>query len=257
VAGTVAWITIAPVKGLALQQLDEIELDREGARGNRRFYLIDEDGRLLNGKRLGRLVGVRASYEDASRTLELVLPDGSAVGGEIASNGRVLTQFYGRPVEGELLVGPWSEALSAWAGMPIRLAQPRGRGEATDRGSRAGVSLVSTAALKALAAAAASGPVDGRRFRMLFGVDGVPPHAEDAWIGARVRIGEAVVRLDGNVGRCAVTTQNPDSGAPDLDTLKALAAYRGDIETTEPLPFGVYAAVAEPGSVRVGDPVEC
>jgi uncharacterized protein YcbX len=53
-----------------------------------------------------------------------------------------------------------------------------------------------------------------------------------------------------------VTTQNPETGAPDLDTLKALAAYRQDVETTEPLPFGVYAAVAEPGRVRLGDPVE-
>jgi len=53
-----------------------------------------------------------------------------------------------------------------------------------------------------------------------------------------------------------VTTQNPDSGSPDLDTLKALAAYRRAVETTEPLPFGVYAAVAQPGRVRVGDPVE-
>jgi uncharacterized protein YcbX len=53
-----------------------------------------------------------------------------------------------------------------------------------------------------------------------------------------------------------VTTQNPDSGAPDLDTLKALAAYRQELETTEPLPFGVHAAVARPGSVALGDPVE-
>jgi MOSC domain-containing protein len=53
-----------------------------------------------------------------------------------------------------------------------------------------------------------------------------------------------------------VTTQNPDSGAPDLDTLKALADYRGDVETTEPLPFGVHVAVAQPGSVAFGDPVE-
>jgi hypothetical protein len=33
-------------------------------------------------------------------------------------------------------------------------------------------------------------------------------------------------------------------------------AYRGEIESTEPLPFGVHAAVAEVGRVRLGDPVE-
>jgi uncharacterized protein YcbX len=71
-----------------------------------------------------------------------------------------------------------------------------------------------------------------------------------------VRVGEAVVVPQGNVGRCAITTQNPETGHADLDTLKALAAYRSDIETTEPLPFGVHAAVVEPGAVRLGDPVE-
>jgi uncharacterized protein YcbX len=58
------------------------------------------------------------------------------------------------------------------------------------------------------------------------------------------------------VGRCAITTQNPDTAEVDLDTLKALAAYRGHLETTEPLPFGIHAAVAKPGRVRVGDLVE-
>jgi uncharacterized protein YcbX len=91
---------------------------------------------------------------------------------------------------------------------------------------------------------------------MNFGVDGLEPHEEDRWIGRRVRVGEAVVVPQGNVGRCAITTQNPDTGRADLDTLKALARYRGDLDTTEPLPFGVHAAVVEPGRVRLGDAIE-
>ena len=71
-----------------------------------------------------------------------------------------------------------------------------------------------------------------------------------------MRLGEAVVVPRGNVGRCAVTTQNPETGAPDLDTLGALAAYRRDVGATEPLPFGVHMAVTQPGRVRLGDPVE-
>ena len=42
---------------------------------------------------------------------------------------------------------------------------------------------------------------------------------------------------------------------PDLDTLKVLGDYRGDVDTTEPLPFGVWGDVLEPGRVRLGDPV--
>jgi hypothetical protein len=90
---------------------------------------------------------------------------------------------------------------------------------------------------------------------MNFGIDGLGEHQEDEWLGRRVRLGDAVVVPQGNVGRCAVTTQNPDTGAPDLDTLKALGSYRDRVVTTEPLPFGVYAAVAHPGQVRLGDTV--
>jgi uncharacterized protein len=90
---------------------------------------------------------------------------------------------------------------------------------------------------------------------MNFGIDGLKAHEEDEWLGRRIQVGEAVVVPQGNVGRCAITTQSPDTGQVDLDTLKALAAYRGEVETTEPLPFGIHAAVAEPGRIRLGDPV--
>jgi hypothetical protein len=89
---------------------------------------------------------------------------------------------------------------------------------------------------------------------MLFELDGVRPHEEDEWIGRRVRIGAAVVAPVGDVGRCAVTTRNPDSGERDLDTLRVLTGYRPE-GRTESLPFGVHAAVVQPGRVRVGDPV--
>ena len=91
---------------------------------------------------------------------------------------------------------------------------------------------------------------------MLFTIDGVPPHAEDAWCGRTVGIGAARVRINGLVGRCAVTTRDPETGLVDLPTLHYLNLYRGGIRADERLPFGVYAEVLTPGEVRVGDPVE-
>ena len=58
----------------------------------------------------------------------------------------------------------------------------------------------------------------------------------------------------GDVGRCVVTTRDPDTALSDLDTLKLLAGYRRE-GVAEPLPFGVYCDVAVPGRVRVGDAV--
>jgi uncharacterized protein YcbX len=96
-------------------------------------------------------------------------------------------------------------------------------------------------------------PIDTRRFRMLIEIDGVEPHAEDAWLGRELEVGEARLRIHGNVGRCVTTTRGPDSGEVDRPTLKMLASYRRDMETTEPLPFGVHGEVLRGGTVRVGD----
>ena len=60
----------------------------------------------------------------------------------------------------------------------------------------------------------------------------------------------------GNVGRCRVTTLDPDTGERDLQTLDAIAEYRADVETTEPLPFGVWCEVVQAGRVAVGDDVD-
>jgi uncharacterized protein YcbX len=251
----VAWISVAPVKGLALAQREEVLLDRSGVREDRRFHLIGEDGRLLNGKQLGELFRISAEWDEEAQTLALYFPDGNVAAATVELGEPVTTNFYGRPVAGRIVDGPWDDALSSFVGRPLRLVQPAEPGGGLDRGGGA-VTLLSTASLEAIReAAGANGPVDPRRFRMLFGVEDVAPHEEDSWIGRRVRIGEATALLRGNVGRCVVTTRDPDTGERTLATLDALADYRGDVETTEPLPFGVWGTVAEPGRVRLGDAV--
>jgi MOSC domain-containing protein len=250
---SVAWLHVAPVKGLAVVARDEIELERYGVEENRRFHLVDETGQLMNGKTLGMLMTVRPEWEAASRRLALTLPDGTRVESEVELGESLTTSFYGRPVRGTLVRGPWAEALSELAGRPLRLVSADELGVAVDRGG-APISLLSTASLGELARHAGEPEVDPRRFRMLIGVDGCRAHEEDEWLGREVQVGEAVVRPLGNVGRCAVTTQDPDTGVPTLDTLRTLRSYRP--EGTEPLPFGVWGEVVEPGRVRVGDAVQ-
>jgi uncharacterized protein YcbX len=253
-SGRIAWISISPVKGLALRQLEQCELTEAGVAGDRAFFLVDENGRLVNSKGLGALQQLVPRFDEETDVLELGFPDGTAVDGQVALDGSLEAQFWGVAVPVRVVDGPWSGAISGFAGRSLRLV--RAPGPATDRMRSGAASLLGTASLRALARATGSEEVDGRRFRMNFGIDGLDEHEEDGWLGRRVQLGEAVVVPQGNIGRCAVTTQNPDSGTPDLDTLKALAAYRREVESTEPLPFGVHAAVASAGRVRVGDPVD-
>jgi len=244
------------VKGLRVAARDAIRLDADGVAENRRFFLIDERGRMVNGKRLGSLQALVADYSPAARTLTLRFPDGSEVGGAIGAGTPLQAQFLAHPVPATLLDGPWSEALSAFAGTPLRLVESALSAGAVDRGATATVSLVSRASLERLAAAAGvTGRLDARRLRMLIEIDGVEAHAEDVWLERPLRIGEALIMIRGHVGRCVVTARDPESGERNVDTLGALASYRREADTTEPLGCGVYGEILEPGVVRVGDPV--
>ena len=250
----VDWISFCPVKGLALQQLDECELTEAGVAGDREFFLVDEEHRLVNSKGLGALQQIVPRYDAAASVLTLAFPDGTTVSEPVHFDGAFEARFWNITLDVRVVDGPWSEAISDFAGRNLLLV--RAPGPAPDRRRGGAATLLGTGSLHAIARQLDVNEVDGRRFRMNFGIDGLAEHEEDEWLGRRVQLGKSIVVPQGNVGRCAVTTQNPETGEPDLDTLKALAAYRREVETTEPLPFGVYAAVARPGRVRVGDPVE-
>lgn len=260
----VSHLSTTPVKGTALHSPTALTLDRDGVADNRRFHLVDGRRRLFNGKHHGPLVRVRAEYDGERLTLHL--PDREPVTGTATSLGEaVVTDFYGRPVPGHLVEGPWSAALSEFVGEPVSLVATDIPGAGVDVHP---VTLVSSATVEHLRSVTPGGEtLDSRRFRMLVEVDGVGVHEEDSWVGRRVRLGGAVVRVVGPVPRCVVTNENPDTGVVDFNTLKAIVGYRGELETQLSTPvahlpdagkvlFGLYATVEEPGDIAVGDAVE-
>jgi uncharacterized protein YcbX len=253
-SGRVTRISIAPVKSLGLVHPEEVEIGPRGVAGDRRFWLVDEEGRLFNNKRCGPLVRIRPEWDEESRTLALTLPDGERVEGVVELGEPVVADLWGYANPSHRVSGPWEAAIERVAGRPVTLLWADDH--ATDRGYRGGdISLVSVASLERLREeGSVDGPIDGRRFRLLFEIDGVRAHEEDEWLGTQVQVGEAVLALNGDIGRCVVTTQDPDTGITDFDTLGTLARYRRE-GRNEPLPFGVYGSVAVPGRVRVGDPV--
>src|ERR1700694_3813283 len=183
----VSWIHIAPIKALAIQELQEVELGRLGVENDRRFCIVDPDGGMLNAKRVQRFVAVRPHFDDAMRHLVLDMPDGYKVRGAVDLGRAISISIYGRSVAARIIEGPWPEALSALAHRPVQLVRFDNPGEGVDRADEgAGASLLAEESLRAIAkAAGVTAAVDPRRFRMLVGVAGVDAHAEDTWIGSR------------------------------------------------------------------------
>lgn len=241
------------MKGLALAHPPEVFLDVAGVTSNRRFYLVDDRGRLFTANQYGPLVQVRPRYDAERDHLRLELPDGRVVESAVELDGPVVTEFWQqRKVEGRLVLGQFDEALSEYAERRLRLVKTDRAGAGNDLHP---ATIVSQASVDELGRRAGiAGDADARRFRMLFTLDGCEPHEEDRWIGRRLAIGDALVRVAGRVPRCATTTYNPDTGSRDLDTLRIVKSYRG-LGDDGKVEFGVYGAVEQPGRVRVGDSV--
>jgi uncharacterized protein YcbX len=255
----VARLSIAPVRGLGLQHPETIELTDMGVVNDRRFYLVDDQGRLVDRLRAAQLCRVFSETDADGTWLRLTLPDGEVVEGEIHLDEPVRTDIYNREAIGHVVRGPWAAAIQPFVGRPVLLVRcdrPGGTrirpGETQVRNQ---VSLLSDGSLAELARQLGVQRVDGRRFRMLIELEGVGPHEEDGWIGGEVAIGTAVVSVTKADARCAITTQDPDTGERDLDTLRTILRYRG-FRADDPehkIDFGVLGEVAVPGVIAVGD----
>ncbi len=248
---SIAAIFIAPVKSLALVQPTSVTVGTSGIAEDRRFHLIDAEGRLLTQRQHGRLTLAHAQYSAESDELSLQFPDGQRVEGPTELGGAVSTVLWGRQVSGREVTGPWSEALSSYCGAPVRLVKTDNPGESFDEYP---VSILSQASIDNLNGRVDGGPeLDGRRFRPNFLIEGCSPHEEDTWLGGVVRIGTGLrLRMVAPDPRCAITTLDPDTGERDFDTPRLILSYR----PADRAYFGVYGAVESTGTVAVGDAVE-
>lgn len=243
----VARVGFTPLKGGRHQTHESVMLTEAGPLGDRAYCLVDPAvDRCLRTVENPTMLQTCASWDGVSLSVEM--PSGTVVGEPVSTGEMHEIDYWGRTAVVELVEGPWAAAYSAHLGREVVLASSA-PGEVVYGGS---VTLVTNGSLARLAERVAA-PVDGARFRATFQLDSsdAHPHVEDGWIGRRLRLGTAEVRVRGVVPRCAVIDLEPGSGVRDLGVMKALAGYRrgyGEVA------FGVNAEVTVPGRVRTGDP---
>ena len=228
-----------PVKSLQGERLEVAELGPGGIAGDRQWALFDvATGFGLTARRQPDLLFAAARVREDGG-VEVVLPDGT-----VTADDAVLSDWLGRPV-----------ALRSAAEVTERrryespdddLAEtPRGwhdwegaAGGAFHDNADGRLSLVSTGTL---------GAWDRRRFRSNVVLDGA---GEDAFVGTRLRLGEAVIAVGTSIPRCVMVTR-PQPGGIGRDTgvLKTIHRERGG-------DLAVGAQVLVGGIVRTGDVLE-
>lgn len=250
---TVSRLNVTPVKGTRLQHPESVELTPLGIIGNRRFHFVDAAGELASCTDVGALMRLTAAWDPPTEAIAITFPDGTHAEAAADRPGPAhVTDFDGKPVPGRFVGGPIDAAVSAFAGLALRLVRADAEGDGPDVHR---LSLMGLASVADLGARHDRPDLDPLRFRMNLELDGLAPFEEESWAGRRVRAGTAVIRVLGQVPRCVATTRDPATGEKDFDTLKHIATYRPLMTEPRGVPFGMYAEVEVAGRVALGDPV--
>lgn len=222
----VASVRRYPVKSMGGESLESVQVNRHGLIGDRRFAVVEEDGRLVAGKtnkRFRRRDAVFAYRAFTSASGVRVVRGLDAWNAESAELDRELSEEMGaqvrvRPADAE----PFHDA---------------GR-----------VSLVSDASLQ-WCRDRLGVDADARRLRANLVVSAREAFAEESWFGADLMIGGSVLRVVRPIVRCRVIDVAQDGVSTTTPWLSALGAERE-------LQIGVYADVVRPGIVSVGDALQ-
>jgi uncharacterized protein YcbX len=240
---------LTPLKGARHTRLPAVEQTAEGAAGDRLFCLVDRRrGRVLRTVEHPSLLRTHARWD--GRTLHTTLPGGTVAAVPEPTGEHVEVDYWGRTVPLDVLAGPWAAAYSELLGHDVQLARSA-PGTVVYGGP---VSLVTTSSLDRLRDELGA-EVAGAQFRATFTLDTgeESAHVEDGWVGRRLRLGEAEVRVTSVIARCAVVDLDPDIGERHTGVLRSLATYRrGVTGSQDGIGFGVDAVVTRPGRVDTG-----
>jgi uncharacterized protein YcbX len=221
-----------PVKSMAGQPVDALNLDERGAAGDRAHALFDEfkgAPRRLTVRQVPRMLLWHAGYDGADVTPgdvpfpELTAPDGRT--------------FDWRDPE-------LPQALADDLGRPVALGRDLGLMQDLDHSL-----LVTTQATLDAVSAALDTELDLRRFRTnVHVVLDAPAYAEEDWEGRELTIGEATFRLLHPCERCVIPTRDPDTAQKLPELLRWLTRERRML-------FGMNARPLNAARIAIGDAV--
>lgn len=260
----IASLHLHPLKSCAQLDVDRLEITPRGPAGDRRWLIVDADGRFVTARQRPEVVGIRA--RPAANGLRLEAPGCEPIDVRFPPRDapRREVSIWRDRVQAQACDPAADAWLSRWLGSAVHLVHmDESTRRAVDPGfGRPGdvVSFADGYPLLVISQGALDGlnarlrrPVPMARFRPNIVVDGVPPHAEDQW--RRVRIGPVEFDAVKACTRCVFTTVDPATMTrdPEGEPLRTLTSYR---RTPAGVTFGMNLIPRGTGLLRVGDPVD-
>jgi len=254
-------IRIYPVKSAGSVDLGRSTVDSCGLRDDRRWMVVDMDGRFLTRRTEPGLARIGISDDGSGWLLDFGDAAPEPLPRRLVGGVPVEVDIWGERVRA--LEGPRdaSERISAHLGRAVRLVWVPDEGlrpvdpaygSEGDRVSFADgypLLLVNEASVRE-ASRIAGRPLADRRFRPNVVISGADAFAEDGW--ASIRIGEVTFEVVKPCARCRVVDLDPATGEYEGGVLKALSTFR---RSDGKVLFGENLVPRSEGDVHVGDAV--
>jgi uncharacterized protein len=260
-----------PLKSAAVLPVDALEIEPRGPRHDRRWIVVDAEGRFVTARQTAEMVLIRA--EAIGEGLRLSAPGRPMIDVQApAGDAPQLRVTVWNDTVDALTAAPEADAwVSAFLQQSVRLAymdmdarravdpayaQPGDEVSFADGYPLLVISQAALDGLNARLAATGAAPVTMAHFRPNLVVDGVAAHAEDDW--RRVRIGDVAFDAVKPCTRCVFTTVDPALGRrrDDGQPLNVLKDYR---RTPAGITFGMNLiprlGARGVATLRVGDAV--
>lgn len=259
----VSELNVYPVKGLRGFSPTVWPVEPRGLRHDRRWMLVDEEGRFLSQRNTPRMCLYRTAMSD--ERLQVASPSGETFEvPKVAAGERLPVTVWDWNGEAVRV----SDEADAWftreLGKPARLVHMpedvarQTRLEFSLPGDRVGFAdafptlVASQASLEDLNSRLDE-PLPMNRFRPNIVVSGCGAWAEDEWLA--FALGDTRFRAAKHCGRCQVTATNQDTAEVGQEPLRTLATFRrkGDSGVVY---FGAYFVPEGQGALKVGDLLE-
>ena len=255
---------IYPIKSLAGIACDSLVLTDRGAKGDRRWMLVDNGGRFISQREWPKLCLMRMLMADDG--FEIVAPNGESllvpfaiesgttrevsIWSDIASaieSPLQINQFFSRALDMSCSLVYMPEDSHRYVDSTYA-----GDGQLTSFSDAFPLLLIGSSSLLELnrrLKTVGQLEIGWDRFRPNIVVATDEPHVEDSW--AEFRMGEAEAIGVKLCSRCVMTTVDQTSGMTGKEPLKTLAQYRS---MKNKIMFG-QNVIAQQGTIRVGDTV--
>ena len=256
---TVGQLSIYPIKSAAGIQLNEMQLGPLGPNNDRRWMIVDAQGRFITQRKVPAMCQVGTSLQDDSLHLSAPNMDDLVVSG---TNGELVSsEVWGYEVQGLDCGDEAGEWFAQHLGRPARLIympddyQRLVNPERAKNGERVAfadgypVLFLSQHSMQPLSEKLGF-TADINRFRANIVLRDCDAHAEDQW--KRVEISGIEFSLDNPCARCVVPSTDQSSGERSSKVLDALNSYR---RVNREIYFGQNGIYHSLGTIRVGDSV--